>query len=63
MVLNDFHRGSKRRQPQPAFFIIANSAIGLIVHSLNGTIDLSLLLPLSAVALVGGFIGSKFEAF
>jgi uncharacterized membrane protein YfcA len=53
----------KKAAATASFFIIANSAIGLIAHSLNRTIDLSLLLPLSAVVLVGGFIGSKFGAF
>ena len=46
-----------------SFFIVTNSIIGLLAHSISRSIDLSLLVPLAVVVLVGGFIGSKFGAF
>jgi len=53
----------KRAAATASFFIVTNSIIGLLAHSISRSIDLSLLVPLAVVVLVGGFIGSKFGAF
>jgi uncharacterized membrane protein YfcA len=53
----------KRAAATASFFIVTNSIIGLLAHSINRSIDVSLLAPLAVVVLAGGFIGSKFGAF
>ena len=52
-----------KRAAATARFIVTNSIIGLLAHSISRSIDLSLLAPLAVVVLAGGFIGSKFGAF
>ncbi len=44
-------------------FILTNSIIGLLAHSISRSIDLSVLVPLTVAVLAGGFLGSKFGAF
>jgi len=53
----------KRAAATASFFIVTNSIIGLLAHSISRSIDVSLLAPLAVVVLAGGFIGSKFGAF
>jgi uncharacterized membrane protein YfcA len=53
----------KRAAATAAFFILTNSIIGFLAHSISRPIDVSLLIPLGSTVLIGGFTGSMFGAF
>lgn len=44
----------KRAAATASFFIVTNSIIGLLAHSISRSIDVSLLAPLAVVVLAGG---------
>ncbi len=53
----------KRVAATASFFILTNSISGFTAHAITKPIDFELLLPLLAVVIVGGFLGSRFGAF
>ena len=46
-----------------SFFILTNSISGFAGHALSKPVDFELVLPLLAVVMIGGFLGSRFGAF
>jgi uncharacterized membrane protein YfcA len=53
----------KQAAATASLFILTNSISGFIGHSISKPLDLSLLIPLAAIVLVGGLLGSKYGAF
>ncbi len=54
--------GAKQTAAVSAFFILVNSAAGLIGRSVTGGIEFGPLAPLLAAAIAGGFVGSHLGA-
>jgi uncharacterized membrane protein YfcA len=52
----------KRVAATASFFILTNSISGFAGHALSKPIDLELVLPLLAVVMIGGFLGSRMGA-
>jgi len=52
----------KRVAATASFFILTNSISGFAGHALSKPIDFELVLPLLAVVMIGGFLGSRMGA-
>ncbi len=52
----------KRAAATASFFILTNSIGGFAGHALTKPINFELVLPLLAVVMIGGFLGSRFGA-
>jgi uncharacterized protein len=46
-----------------SLFILTNSVSGLVAHSITQQVDFALIIPLTFVVLLGGFLGSRLGAF
>jgi len=53
----------KRAAATASFFILTNSIGGFAGHALTKPINFEFVLPLLAVVMIGGFLGSRFGAF
>jgi len=53
----------KRAAATASFFILTNSISGFAGHVSTKPINFELVLPLLAVVMIGGFLGSRFGAF
>lgn len=52
----------KQAAASASLFILTNSISGFIAHTITKDIDFGLIIPLSIVVLIGGFMGSRLGA-